>query len=58
MPTGFETKIERRQDAKNLSALFVEIGRRVGIQVEAALTYADQPVGHAIGPALEAKRSY
>ena len=38
MPTGFETKIERRQDAKNLSAKFVEIGRRVGIQVEAALT--------------------
>ena len=57
MPTGFETKIERRQDAKNLSALFVEIGRRVGIQVEAALTYADQPVGHAIGPALEAREA-
>ncbi|MHA2501721.1 MAG: AMP phosphorylase [Candidatus Kariarchaeaceae archaeon] len=57
MPTGFETKIESRMDAKNLSALFVEIGRRVGITVEAALTYADQPVGHAIGPALEAKEA-
>jgi AMP phosphorylase len=57
MPTGFETKIENRHDAKNLSALFVEIGRRVGIQVEAALTYADQPVGHAIGPALEAREA-
>jgi len=57
MPTGFETKIEQRSDAKALSASFVEIGRRVGIQVEAALTYADQPVGHAIGPALEAREA-
>jgi len=57
MPTGYETKIENRQDAKNLSALFVEIGRRVGIQIDAALTYADQPVGHAIGPALEAREA-
>ncbi len=57
MPTGPEAKMSTREEAKNLSHLFVEIGRKVGIQVECALTYADQPVGHAIGPALEAREA-
>ena len=57
MPTGAETKMKNREESKNLSHKFVEIGRRVGIQVECAITYADQPVGHAIGPALEAKEA-
>lgn len=57
MPVGPETKMATREEAQNLSRLFVEIGRRVGIQVECALTYADQPVGHAIGPALEAREA-
>jgi AMP phosphorylase len=57
MPTGPEAKMTTRDNAKDLSHLFVEIGRRVGIQVECALTYADQPVGHAIGPALEAREA-
>ena len=57
MPTGTETKMYNREAAKHLSHLFVEIGRRVGIEVECALTYGDQPVGHAIGPALEAQEA-
>ncbi|MDH5402111.1 MAG: AMP phosphorylase [Candidatus Heimdallarchaeota archaeon] len=57
MPTGAETKMESRAEAKELSHLFVEIGRRVGIKIDCALTYADQPVGHAIGPALEAREA-
>ncbi|OLS27803.1 MAG: AMP phosphorylase [Candidatus Heimdallarchaeota archaeon LC_2] len=57
MPTGAETKMITRNDSKQLSHLFVEIGRKVGIEVECALTYADQPVGHAIGPALEAREA-
>jgi AMP phosphorylase len=57
MPTGSETKMETRVESKDLSHLFVEIGRRVGIDVECAITYADQPVGHAIGPALEAREA-
>ncbi len=57
MPVGPGTKMATREEAQNLSRLFVEIGRRVGIQVECALTYADQPVGHAIGPALEAREA-
>lgn len=57
MPTGPGTKVETREDATNLANLFVDIARRVGIRLESALTYADQPVGHAIGPALEAKEA-
>ncbi|MFV2016007.1 MAG: thymidine phosphorylase, partial [Candidatus Heimdallarchaeota archaeon] len=57
MPTGAETKMETRMQSAELSHLFVEIGRRVGIEVECAITYADQPVGHAIGPALEAREA-
>lgn len=57
MPVGSETKMPTREEAQNLSRLFIEIGRRVGIQVETALTYAEQPVGHAIGPALEAREA-
>jgi AMP phosphorylase len=57
LPTGPGTKVETRQDALNLSYAFVDIGRRVGIEIECALTYADQPVGHAIGPALEAREA-
>ncbi|MCE7737390.1 MAG: AMP phosphorylase [Candidatus Heimdallarchaeota archaeon] len=57
MPTGSETKMETRMQSAELSHLFVEIGRRVGIDVECAITYADQPVGHAIGPALEAREA-
>ena len=57
MPTGSETKMATRTESAGLSHLFVEIGRRVGIEVECAITYADQPVGHAIGPALEAREA-
>ena len=57
MPTGAETKMPSRSQAQDLSMLFVEIGRRVGIQVECAITYADQIVGHSAGPALEAREA-
>ena len=57
MPVGEGTKMPTREGGQALSRLFVEIGRRVGIQIESALTYAEQPVGHAIGPALEAREA-
>ena len=57
MPTGPGTKIDTKAMGVQLAHKFVEIGRRVGIEVECALTYADQPVGHAIGPALEAREA-
>jgi AMP phosphorylase len=36
---------------------FVELGRRLGMQVECVATYGEQPLGHAVGPALEAREA-
>jgi AMP phosphorylase len=33
----------------------MDLGEKIGIHVECAITYADQPVGCAIGPKLEAR---
>ncbi|MHA1912333.1 MAG: AMP phosphorylase [Candidatus Kariarchaeaceae archaeon] len=57
MPVGIGTKIESRADAIDLGHLFVEVGRRINVQVDAALTYASQPLGHTVGPALEAEEA-
>ncbi len=57
MPMGPGTKLESKEEGVNFAHSFIEIGRRVGIEIDCAITYADQPVGHAIGPALEAKEA-
>lgn len=55
IPTGTGTKIATIDEARAYVRDFMEIGRRLGIYVECAITYGDQPVGNAIGPALEAR---
>jgi AMP phosphorylase len=57
IPTGRGSKVERTEDARALASSFMEIGRRIGIQVVCGITYGSQPVGHAVGPALEAKEA-
>ncbi len=57
IPQGRGTKAETMDEAIKLSKLFTEISYRLGIRLEAAITYGDQPVGHAIGPALEAREA-
>ncbi len=49
------TKVSTMQDARRLAQDFIEIGSRLGMQVECAVTYGgDSPVGgRAIGPNLE-----
>ncbi len=42
---------------RSLANDFIELGRRLGLNVTAAITYGGQPVGRAIGPALEAKEA-
>ncbi|MGQ4891186.1 MAG: thymidine phosphorylase [Candidatus Njordarchaeia archaeon] len=54
IPQGNGTKVETLKDATELGRMFIELGSRLGINVEAAITYGEQPVGHAVGPALEA----
>ena len=55
IPMGSGTKVKTIEEARAYVRDFMDLGRRLGIQVECAITYADQPVGSAIGPILEAK---
>ncbi|MFX1485894.1 MAG: AMP phosphorylase [Promethearchaeota archaeon] len=57
IPIGMGTKVPNKDIATDLSRKFVELGTRLNIRVEIGITYGDQPVGHAIGPALEAKEA-
>ncbi len=54
IPVGEGSKVPNVEDGKKLASDFVELGRRLGLDVTCALTYGGQPVGRAVGPALEA----
>ncbi len=57
IPTGRGTKVKTIGDANLLGKDFIELGRRIGIKAECAITYGEQPIGHTIGPALEAREA-
>jgi AMP phosphorylase len=53
IPVGNHTKVPTVQDGHKLAREFIELGERLGMRVECAITYGDIPVGHSIGPTLE-----
>jgi AMP phosphorylase len=57
IPTGRGTKIKTIGDADLLAKDFIELGKRLGIKTQCAVTFGEQPVGYAIGPALEAREA-
>ncbi len=57
IPVGEGTKFPTIDMGKKFAYLFKEIAANVGIEAECALTLAHQPIGHAVGPALEAKEA-
>lgn len=57
IPTGPGAKVEVMDQARSLAHDFMELGRRLDVQVEVAITYGGQPVGYAVGPALEAREA-
>jgi len=57
LPTGYGTKIEDIGTAQALGRDFAELGRRLGIRVESGITFGAHPVGHAVGPSLEAQEA-
>ncbi|MEM7813533.1 MAG: thymidine phosphorylase [Candidatus Aenigmatarchaeota archaeon] len=57
LPTGPEAKMKTREEAERLAQAFISVGRKLGMRVECAITNADQPIGMAIGPALEAREA-
>ncbi|MFA7397274.1 MAG: AMP phosphorylase [Candidatus Bathyarchaeia archaeon] len=57
IPTGMGAKIKTRQEAYSLASDFVDLGKRLGMDIQCALTFGDQPLGCNIGPTLEAKEA-
>jgi AMP phosphorylase len=57
LPAGNEAKIPTSEEARRLSFKFIEMGAKLGIKVRCGITYGGQPVGYAIGPALEAREA-
>ncbi len=57
IPVGEGTKVPNMEKARAYAKDFVDLGERLGIHVECAITYGEQPVGRAVGPALEAREA-
>lgn len=57
IPMGRGAKVETQDEAMRLAQDFIELGRRVRVKVECAITYGSQPLGRAVGPALEAREA-
>jgi AMP phosphorylase len=57
IPTGMGGKIKTRTEAYTLASDFVDLGKRLGLNIQCALTFGDQPLGCSIGPALEAREA-
>jgi AMP phosphorylase len=57
IPAGRGAKVKTIGEAQTLAYDFVDLGKRLGIEVQCAVTFGEQPVGYAIGPALEAREA-
>jgi AMP phosphorylase len=57
IPTGRGTKVKTIGDANFLAKDFIALGKKLDIKTQCAITYGEQPIGHTIGPALEAKEA-
>ena len=57
IPTGEGAKIATSEEARRLGNRFIDLGVKLGIKIRCGVTYGGQPVGHAVGPALEAREA-
>lgn len=57
IPTGSGAKIKTITEAYTLASDFVDLGKRLGMTIQCAITFGEQPLGYAIGPALEAREA-
>ena len=55
LPVGPTAKVRDMAAAARLSQKLVTVGSRLGLQVDTLVTDGTQPVGHGVGPALEAR---
>ncbi|MHB8606256.1 MAG: AMP phosphorylase, partial [Thermoplasmatota archaeon] len=57
LPMGEGTKLANVEEARKLARTFIDLGERLAMQVECAITYGGQPVGKAVGCAVEANEA-
>jgi AMP phosphorylase len=57
IPTGRGAKIKTIGEAHDLAQEFIELGKRLDMHIQCAVTFGEQPIGYAIGPALEAREA-
>ncbi len=55
IPTGEGSKIPDREIAEQYARDMIRLGKELGMRIECAITRADQPIGHCVGPILEAR---
>lgn len=57
IPVGQGTKIPTIPEGKKLARELMELGERLGMNVECAMTYGASPVGRTIGPVIEVREA-
>ncbi|WP_456370590.1 AMP phosphorylase [Geoglobus sp.] len=57
IPVGNGAKLPNVAEGRKLAGEFVELGRRLNLNVSCAITNGSQPIGRTVGPALEAKEA-
>lgn len=55
IPMGRGTKVATIEEARSYARDLMDLGDLLGVRVECAVTSAEQPLGEAVGPVLEAR---
>jgi len=58
MPVGPGTKLPTPEAGRSLAKDLIDLGERLGIRVECAMTFGGSPIGRTIGPALEVQEAF
>lgn len=55
IPTGPTAKMKTLDEAKTTAHDFIRHGKKLGMNIRAAISDANQPIGYTVGPILEAR---
>jgi AMP phosphorylase len=57
IPTGRESKVSTNEEFEILAGKFIDLGKKLGMKINCVSTLGEQPIGHAVGPLLEAREA-
>ncbi|HET8685412.1 MAG TPA: AMP phosphorylase, partial [Methanosarcina sp.] len=57
IPVGPSTKVPTVQEGQKLARDLINLGHRLGMNVECAITYGSSPIGRKVGPSLEVREA-